>query len=207
MGARRGSGTRDLRPSVRPPPGCGPRLTALPPGRAALGRGTVSLGLRDGAATLRLREGHEALLLPRLPAAEARPQLQALLFAMAARVRDLEERLEGAAAGRGGGRGAGGSRPSEGPRREGGGGVFTASALSCCGCRLPTGGAAPEHLGQEIPRVEGAQPRSHGTSVRRSARPDGEVPAWRWAGGGSRVAVQGRELLGRELLGRCWRNV
>lgn len=122
MGARRGSGTRDLRPSVRPPPGCGPRLTALPPGRAALGRGTVSLGLRDGAATLRLREGHEALLLPRLPAAEARPQLQALLFAMAARVRDLEERLEGAAAGRGGGRGAGGSRPSEGPRREGGGG-------------------------------------------------------------------------------------
>lgn len=94
MGARRGSGTRDLRPSVRPPPGCGPRLTALPPGRAALGRGTVSLGLRDGAATLRLREGHEALLLPRLPAAEARPQLQALLFAMAARVRDLEERLE-----------------------------------------------------------------------------------------------------------------
>ncbi|XP_046785101.1 protein PAXX isoform X1 [Gallus gallus] len=62
--------------------------------RAALGRGTVSLGLRDGAATLRLREGHEALLLPRLPAAEARPQLQALLFAMAARVRDLEERLE-----------------------------------------------------------------------------------------------------------------
>ncbi|XP_048821798.1 protein PAXX isoform X2 [Lagopus muta] len=62
--------------------------------RAALGRGAVSLGLRDGAATLRLREGQEALLLPRLPAAEARPQLQALLFAMAARVRDLEERLE-----------------------------------------------------------------------------------------------------------------
>ncbi|XP_021270052.1 protein PAXX isoform X3 [Numida meleagris] len=62
--------------------------------RAALGRGAVSLGLRDGTATLRLWEGHEALLLPRLPAAEARPQLQALLFAMAARVRDLEERLE-----------------------------------------------------------------------------------------------------------------
>ncbi|XP_021270054.1 protein PAXX isoform X5 [Numida meleagris] len=68
--------------------------------RAALGRGAVSLGLRDGTATLRLWEGHEALLLPRLPAAEARPQLQALLFAMAARVRDLEERLEGGCWGR-----------------------------------------------------------------------------------------------------------
>ncbi|XP_065593826.1 protein PAXX [Cyrtonyx montezumae] len=62
--------------------------------RTALGRGTVSLELRDGAATLQLREGRDALLLSRLPAAEARPQLQALLFAMAARVRDLEERLE-----------------------------------------------------------------------------------------------------------------
>ncbi|XP_021270051.1 protein PAXX isoform X2 [Numida meleagris] len=74
----------------RPAPGPGSAATVL----AALGRGAVSLGLRDGTATLRLWEGHEALLLPRLPAAEARPQLQALLFAMAARVRDLEERLE-----------------------------------------------------------------------------------------------------------------
>ncbi|XP_032304062.1 protein PAXX isoform X1 [Coturnix japonica] len=62
--------------------------------RAALCRGAASLGLRDGAAALRLREGNEALLLPRLPAAEARAQLRALLFAMAARVLDLEERLE-----------------------------------------------------------------------------------------------------------------
>lgn len=200
MGARRGSGTRDLRPSVRPPPGCGPRLTALPPGRAALGRGTVSLGLRDGAATLRLREGHEALLLPRLPAAEARPQLQALLFAMAARVRDLEERLEGAAAGRGGGRGAGGSRPSEGPLREGGGGSLQHPPSPAAAAVCPRAGPPRNTSGRRSPawkahsRVLTAPPCAEapvltGRSPRGGGREEGAVWPCRagncWAGAGA----------------------
>ena len=196
MGARRVRGTRDFRSSVLPPPGCGPRLTALHPSRAALGRGAVSLGLRDGAVTLRLRERHEALLLPRLPAAEARPQLQALLFAMAARVRDLEERLEGAAAGRGGGREAGGSQPSEGHRGRGGSLQHPPLLL-----RLPCahGRGHPEHLGQEIPRVK---PRStcSSTAVFSGHLRAQKCPSW-W--GGPCVEVDGR----REPYGRAGQGI
>ncbi|NXW63702.1 PAXX protein, partial [Eurystomus gularis] len=66
--------------------------------RAALGRGEAALSLgEEGTATLQPREEApcSALRLFKLPAAEARSQLQALVFGMAARIESLEERLEG----------------------------------------------------------------------------------------------------------------
>ncbi|NXF49314.1 PAXX protein, partial [Oceanites oceanicus] len=65
--------------------------------REALGRGAAALSLGEGKATLQLREEARcsALDLSKLPVAEARSQLQALLFGMARRVESLERRLEG----------------------------------------------------------------------------------------------------------------
>ncbi|XP_075375791.1 protein PAXX [Mycteria americana] len=67
--------------------------------REALGRGAASLSLGEGKATLQLREEARcsALDLFKLPAAEARSQLQALVFGMAGRVESLERRLEAVA--------------------------------------------------------------------------------------------------------------
>ncbi|XP_068020350.1 protein PAXX isoform X2 [Melanerpes formicivorus] len=81
----------------RPPLGCRclPREhgTKL---REALERGTAELSLSGGKATLRPRDGDccSALELFKLPVAEARSQLQALVFGMAGRVESLERRLE-----------------------------------------------------------------------------------------------------------------
>ncbi|KAJ7409959.1 hypothetical protein BTVI_54896 [Pitangus sulphuratus] len=65
--------------------------------RAALGRGTAELSLGPGSATLRLPEEPRcpALALAQLPPAEARRQLQALVFGMAGCIETLERRLEG----------------------------------------------------------------------------------------------------------------
>ncbi|XP_076211156.1 protein PAXX isoform X5 [Aptenodytes patagonicus] len=82
---------------ARPPLGCrcqpeehGTKL------REALGRGAASLSLGEGKATLQLREEARCsdLDLFKLPIAEARSQLQALVFGMAGRVESLERRLE-----------------------------------------------------------------------------------------------------------------
>ncbi|XP_051492657.1 protein PAXX isoform X2 [Apus apus] len=67
--------------------------------RAALGRGAAALSLGPGKATLQLREEEaaaqcSALDLFKLPVAEARSQLQALVFGMAGRIESLERRLE-----------------------------------------------------------------------------------------------------------------
>ncbi|NXA24888.1 PAXX protein, partial [Ibidorhyncha struthersii] len=65
--------------------------------REALGRGGASLSLGEEKATLQLREEAQcaALDLFKLPIAEARSQVQALVFGMAGRVESLERRLEG----------------------------------------------------------------------------------------------------------------
>ncbi|RMB93584.1 hypothetical protein DUI87_30283 [Hirundo rustica rustica] len=65
--------------------------------RAALGHGAATLSLGPGSATLRLPEEPRcpALALAQLPAAEARSQLQALVFGMAGCIESLERRLEG----------------------------------------------------------------------------------------------------------------
>ncbi|XP_050190254.1 protein PAXX isoform X1 [Myiozetetes cayanensis] len=84
-----------------PPP---PSLQRCPPEehsamlRAALGRGTAELSLGPGSATLRLPEEPRcpALALAQLPPAEARRQLQALVFGMAGCIETLERRLEAA---------------------------------------------------------------------------------------------------------------
>ncbi|NXJ95663.1 PAXX protein, partial [Corythaixoides concolor] len=84
---------------ARPPLGCvrppspWPRLR-----RDALGRGAASLSLGQGKAALQPREEARcsALELIKLPSAEARSQLQALVFGMAEHVKSLERRLEGA---------------------------------------------------------------------------------------------------------------
>ncbi|XP_049689236.1 protein PAXX isoform X1 [Accipiter gentilis] len=83
--------------SVRPPLGCRCRPeehgTKL---REALGRRAVSLSLGEGKATLQPRDEAQcsALDLFKLPVAEARSQLQALVFGMAEHVGSLERRLE-----------------------------------------------------------------------------------------------------------------
>ncbi|KAM9271288.1 protein PAXX [Morus bassanus] len=94
-----------------PEPGPGPRRDAAgrapsPPQRRqpeergaelreALERGAASLSLGEGKATLQLREEARcsALDLVKLPIAEARSQLQALVFGMAGHVESLERRL------------------------------------------------------------------------------------------------------------------
>ncbi|NWU70291.1 PAXX protein, partial [Pterocles burchelli] len=66
--------------------------------RAALGRGAAALRLGGGRAALELLRGDPrgpALELHKLPAGEARSQVQALLFGMAGRVQSLERRLQG----------------------------------------------------------------------------------------------------------------
>lgn len=65
--------------------------------REALGRRAASLSLGEGKATLQPRDEPQcsALDLFKLPAAEARSQLQALVFGMAEHVESLERRLEG----------------------------------------------------------------------------------------------------------------
>ncbi|KAM6337585.1 protein PAXX isoform 2-T2 [Alca torda] len=64
--------------------------------RDALGRGATALSLGEGKATLQLREEARcsALELFKLPIAEARSQVQALVFGMVGRVESLERRLE-----------------------------------------------------------------------------------------------------------------
>ncbi|XP_041262475.1 protein PAXX isoform X2 [Onychostruthus taczanowskii] len=64
--------------------------------RAALGHGAAALSLGPGSAALLLPEEPQcpALALAQLPAAEARSQLQALLFGMAGCIESLERRLE-----------------------------------------------------------------------------------------------------------------
>ncbi|NWZ20165.1 PAXX protein, partial [Asarcornis scutulata] len=72
-------------------------LGARPPqGRVPLQRGAVSLSLQDGRATLQLQgeAGHSTLHLCKLPVAEARTQLQALMFGLATSIKKLEEHLE-----------------------------------------------------------------------------------------------------------------
>ncbi|XP_064324547.1 protein PAXX isoform X5 [Phalacrocorax carbo] len=63
--------------------------------REALGRGAASLHLGEGKATLQLREEAPcwSLDLFKLPIAEARSQLQALVFGMAGHIESLERRL------------------------------------------------------------------------------------------------------------------
>ncbi|XP_058709513.1 protein PAXX isoform X3 [Poecile atricapillus] len=65
--------------------------------RAALGHGAAALSLGPDSAMLRLPEEPRcpALALAQLPAAEARSQLQALIFGMAGCIESLERRLEG----------------------------------------------------------------------------------------------------------------
>ncbi|NXT53503.1 PAXX protein, partial [Pluvianellus socialis] len=77
--------------------GRGPPSPRTHPRREALGRGATSLRLGEGKATLQLREEAccSALDLFKLPIAEARSQVQALVFGMAAHVESLERRLEG----------------------------------------------------------------------------------------------------------------
>ncbi|NXS63018.1 PAXX protein, partial [Brachypteracias leptosomus] len=79
-------------PGAEGPPSPRPR-----PRRAALGRGEAALSLSEGTATLQPREEApcSALQLLKLPAAEARSQLRALLFGMAGRIESLQGRLEG----------------------------------------------------------------------------------------------------------------
>ncbi|XP_030086733.1 protein PAXX isoform X2 [Serinus canaria] len=64
--------------------------------RAALGHGAAALSLGPASAALRLPEEPQcpAVALAQLPAAEARSQLQALVFGMAGRIESLEKRLE-----------------------------------------------------------------------------------------------------------------
>lgn len=79
----------------------GPRSRRPDPRREALGRAAAALSLGEGKATLQPREQPRcsarcaALELRQLPVAEARSQLQALLFGMAQRIESLERRLEG----------------------------------------------------------------------------------------------------------------
>ncbi|XP_014805244.1 PREDICTED: protein PAXX isoform X1 [Calidris pugnax] len=63
--------------------------------REALERGGAALSLGEGKATLRLPEEAQCSVLElfKLPVAEARSQVQALVFGMAGHVRSLERRL------------------------------------------------------------------------------------------------------------------
>ncbi|XP_035197175.1 protein PAXX isoform X1 [Oxyura jamaicensis] len=88
---------------ARPPQGRAPQGgTCLPEDgvanlREALQRGAVSLSLQDGRATLQLQgeAGHTTLHLCKLPVAEARTQLQALMFGLVTCIKNLEEHLKG----------------------------------------------------------------------------------------------------------------
>ncbi|XP_069729246.1 protein PAXX isoform X1 [Phaenicophaeus curvirostris] len=83
-------------------PGASPAPCRCPPEehgaklREALERGAVSLSLDEGPAMLRLPEEAPcvSLHLLKLPAAEARSQLQELVFDMAGCIESLERRLE-----------------------------------------------------------------------------------------------------------------
>uniref|UniRef100_A0A663F4A1 Uncharacterized protein n=1 Tax=Aquila chrysaetos chrysaetos TaxID=223781 RepID=A0A663F4A1_AQUCH len=74
----------------------GPHSPRSRPRREALGRRAASLSLGEGKATLQPRDEAQcsALDLFKLPVAEARSQLQALVFGMAEHVESLERRLE-----------------------------------------------------------------------------------------------------------------
>ncbi|NXU53443.1 PAXX protein, partial [Turnix velox] len=71
-------------------------LSAPPSLGCALGRGAVALSLAEETATLRpLEEAPcSALELRKLPVAEARSQVQALVFGLAGRLQSLERRLK-----------------------------------------------------------------------------------------------------------------
>lgn len=89
-----------------------------------MGRGAASLSLGEGKATLQLREAAQcaALDLFKLPIAEARSQVQALVFGMAGRIESLERRLEGPGGvlEGGPGRSGGGVGPGDKGRRRAG---------------------------------------------------------------------------------------
>ncbi|NXF29963.1 PAXX protein, partial [Nyctibius bracteatus] len=88
-------GPADPGPSTQVPP-----LAQSCPHREALGRGAARLSLAEGKARLELREEEvaaarcSALDLFKLPVAEARSQLQVLMFGMAGCIESLERRLE-----------------------------------------------------------------------------------------------------------------
>ncbi|NXV52517.1 PAXX protein, partial [Uria aalge] len=86
-----GAAAAGSRPSAAGPPSPSPH-----PRRDALGRGAAALSLGEGKATLQLREEARcsALELFKLPVAEARSQVQALVFGMVGRVESLERCLE-----------------------------------------------------------------------------------------------------------------
>ncbi|XP_042642839.1 protein PAXX isoform X3 [Tyto alba] len=95
-GARReaevGSAAAGTRPFRR-----GPRSARARLRREAVGRGAAALSLGEGTATLQPRSEEarcSALDLIKLPVAEARSQLQGLVFGMAGRIESLEKRLE-----------------------------------------------------------------------------------------------------------------
>lgn len=90
--AQVGAAAAGTRPLCRGPHSRRPHLY-----REALGRRAASLSLGEGKATLQPRDEPQcsALDLFKLPAAEARSQLQALVFGMAEHVESLERRLEG----------------------------------------------------------------------------------------------------------------
>lgn len=90
--AQVGATAAGTRPLCRGPHSPQPHLC-----REALGRRAVSLSLGEGKATLQPQDEAQcsALDLFKLPVAEARSQLQALVFGMAEHVGSLERRLEG----------------------------------------------------------------------------------------------------------------
>ncbi|XP_064324546.1 protein PAXX isoform X4 [Phalacrocorax carbo] len=110
--------------------------------REALGRGAASLHLGEGKATLQLREEAPcwSLDLFKLPIAEARSQLQALVFGMAGHIESLERRL------------GGGSWSCNRQL------CNTLSSLSCGYCQLPCCPSA-------LPGMEGARAQPGGSQV------------------------------------------
>lgn len=205
-------GTRDFRPSVCPsilrragdPAHCAPSQqgSAGPRGRisGAAGRGghAAAAGGAGGAAASPAARCRGAAAAPGAAVRHGRP-------------RPGPGGTLGRC-GRGTGRGERGGRLAAvgGAPREGGGSLQHPSLL----LRMPCahGRRRAENLGQEIPR---AKPRSACSSTAvfsghlraQKCLPGGEVPAWRCAGGGSRMAVQGREWPGREVLGRRRREL
>lgn len=183
MGARRVRGTRDFRPSVRlsvhPPPGWGPgSLRSIPAGqRWAAGPYLWGCGTgrpRCGCGRGRRRCCFPGCPLPRRGRSSRRccspwpPASGTWRNAWKVRPRDGAGGEGWAARGR-----------RRGPAR-GGGGLYSIR-LSCCGCRVPTGGAVRRtsgrrSLAQSHALRAAAQPCSRDTSVHRSAFLVGRSP-------------------------------